>query len=383
MVNKPITILYLIDTHMPLPDEPSPGGAETQLRLLAMSLDPKRFRPFVIGLDPRIPARRERIGDVEIMSLPTASFYGPQSFHRLVQMWSIAKNEKIDIIHTFFEKSEIMGWWVKRLARIPVWITSRRDLGFNRKKIYKKFFSYSSGDCAKCVANCEAVKARMIADEGISPEKVTVIYNGIDFDRSDMSSNGSLRKEIGISNDVPLVGMIANMIFEIKGHRYFLEAAKKVVSRLPNAEFVLVGDGRLRNKFEDMAKSFGIEQKIHFLGRRSDIHNILEDLTVSVLCSTSEGLSNVILESMAVGKPVVASRVGGNTELVTDGVTGILVLPADTDALADATISLLGNPDQAVAMGAEGRRIAQEKFSINAMVKNHETLYKELIQRRR
>lgn len=383
MEDNRITILYLIDTYVSPPGESAAGGAEKQLSLLATSLDPSLFRPIIVQLtaNDSLPIKNGHIGIARTFHLPTKKFYSLHGLNQIRKISKLAKDEQVNIIHTFFEKSEVMGWLVKRLAGIPVWVTSRRDLGFKRKEIYDKIFRISSRDCSKCVANCIAVKEQTLQKEGLPEEKVEVIYNGMDFLPYQESYNGNaFRKAIGIDNQTSLVGMIANFNFEIKGHQFFIEAAKKILDQVPNVEFILVGDGALRPRFENLSKELGIRQKIHFLGKRSDIPVILSSLNVSVLCSTNEGFSNVILESMAAGKPVVATNIGGSPEMVTDGVTGYLVPPADSTSLVKAVIDLLQNSNKAEAMGKEGRRLVKEKFTVEAMAKQYEKLYTELIQ---
>lgn len=381
-MDKKITILYLIDTYYPRPDQFVVGGTEKQLSLLASSLSPETFRPIVVQLGHRaIEGRVDTIGNVKVYHFPTRKIYDLHGLSQIKKLSRLAKEEKVDIIHTIFEKAEAMGWLVKRLAGIPVWVTSRRDLGFKRKEIYNKVFRVSSRDCDKCIANCVAVKQQTLQNEGLPEAKVEVIYNGMDSSPYQQSHDGnSLRRELRITEQAPLVGMIANFNFEIKGHRYFIEAAKRISADVPNVEFLLIGDGALRERFEKLSEELGVWKRMHFLGKRNDIPDILSILDVSVLCSTNEGFSNVILESMASGKPVVATDVGGSPEMVMDGVTGCLVPPADSGALARAIIDLLKNPNKAEEMGAEGRRRVHEMFTVEAMTKSYEKLYGELVQ---
>ena len=375
--------MYLIDTCILTPDSPSKGGAEKQLYLLTTSLDPDCFIPIVVQLSPAncLPVAAGNMGAVNLLHFPTRNFYSLQGLSQLSRICRLAKQENVDIIHTFFEKSDVMGWLAARLSGIPVWITSRRDLGFKGKKIFKQIFRFTAPDCDRCVAVCHAVKDQVVQQERLAQEKIEVIYNGLDFSPYRHSSNGkALRNELGASDNVPLLGMVANFNFEIKGHQYFLKAAKSVLGKVPDVKFLLVGDGPLRHKYEEMARQLKIEQKVHFMGRRSEVPSILGNLVISVLSSTSEGLSNVILESMAAGIPVVATRVGGNPELVIDGTTGYLVPPADPPAMAKAIISLLKDQDKATAMGAAGRKLVEEKFTVESMVKSYEHLYKSLTE---
>lgn len=384
-IDRPITIMYLIDTCVIPPDDFREGGAERQLYQLASSLNPEGFRSIVVQLSSNssLPVTTGNLGTLELFHFPTRRLYGLDGLRQLSRLLSLAKNKRVDIVHTFFEKSEVMGWLIARLSGIPIWITSRRDLGFKRKKIYEKVFRFTSKDCKKCIANCHAVKDQMIQQENLPSEKIEVIYNGIDYSGyQEALKDKSLRVELGIVDGTPLGGMIANFNFEIKGHSYFLQATKSVLEKVPETEFLLVGEGPLRNRYEEMARKLGVKKKVHFLGKRSDIPAILSNLTVSVLSSTSEGLSNVILESMAAGKPVVATKVGGSPEMVMNGVTGYLVPPADSGAIASAIIDLLQNPDKAIAMGSAGRKVVKEKFTVVTMVKKYEELYASLLEHR-
>jgi glycosyltransferase involved in cell wall biosynthesis len=383
--NKPITVMYLIDTYISLPDSPLKAGAEKQLYLLASFLNPKYFKPIVVQLSPSnsLPVNTGNIGNIELFHFPTRRLYSFSGIRQLSRLSSFAKSKNVNIIHTFFEKSEVMGWLTARFSKIPIWITSRRDLGFKRKKIYGRIFRFAAKDCKKCIANCHAVKDQTIQQENLPPEKIEVIYNGLDLSEYQQTlKNKSLREELGLVNGTLLVGLIANFNFEIKGHVYFLGAAKKILEKVPDAKFVLVGDGPLRARYEEVVRELNIKKDVYFLGIRTDVPAIISNLDVSVLSSTNEGFSNVIMESMAAGKPVVATNVGGSKEMVADGVTGYLIPPADSQSMANAIIDLLENPDKAMAMGFAGRKVVKEKFTVEAMVKKYEELYFSLLKDR-
>jgi glycosyltransferase involved in cell wall biosynthesis len=383
--SKPITLMFIIDTYISMPNDSLNGGTEKQLYLLASSINSENFKPIIVQLSPEasLPVAKGHIGNLELFHYPTRRLYGSDGLRHLGHLRSLAKNNKVDIIHTFFEKSEVMGWLAVRLSGIPVWITSRRDLGFKRKRIYDKIFRLTSKDCKKCIANCNAVKDKVIQQENLPPEKIEVIYNGLDLSEYRQTlKNESLREELGVVNGTLLVGLIANFNFEIKGHIYFLGAAKKILEKVPDAKFVLVGDGPLRPRYQEVARELNLNNNVYFLGKRTDVPTIISNLDVSVLSSINEGFSNVILESMAASKPVVATKVGGSPEMVTNGVTGYLVPPADSQSMANAIIKLLQNPDEAKTMGAAGRKIVQEKFTVEAMVKSYERLYVSLLEDR-
>lgn len=380
--NEPITVMYLIDTSVSLPNTHWRGGAEKQLYLLASSLNSGKFKSLVVQLSPddSLPISRGEIYGLELFHFPTRRWYGLSGVRQLGRLWLLAKKRKVHIIHTFFEKSEVMGWLTARLAGIPIWITSRRDLGFKRKIIYDKIFRFSSMNCNRCIANCDAVKNTIARQKGLPGDRIEVIYNGLDLSLYEGSTNHQgLRKELEIKSGIPLVGMIANFNFEIKGHVYFLRAAKKILDEIPNVKFVLVGDGPLRPGYEALTRELNIEKQFYFLGKRADVPSILSDLDISVLSSTSEGFSNVILESMAAGKPVIATDVGGSREMVINTVTGYLVPPADPSGMATAITALIQNPEKAKAMGFAGRKVVREKFGVEIMIKKYEELYSSLL----
>jgi glycosyltransferase involved in cell wall biosynthesis len=378
-MNKPAVILYLIDTFISAPGISSSGGAEKQLFQLATGLNPALFRPILIQLAPNrsLPVAVGRIGNAEWVHLPIRRLYTGEGICRIGQICRMARLEDAQIIHTFFEKSEVAGWLASVFSPIPVWVTSRRDLGFKRKKVYRDIFKFSSRRCDRVVANCLAVKDRAVQEENLPAGKIEVIRNGLDLSQYELPlQNGLLRKELGLSPDTPLVGMVANFNFEIKGHRYLIEAAKALSAE---ATFLLVGDGPLRSRYEQMVRELGLGGKVRFLGKRNDIPSILSGLDIAVLSSTSEGLSNVILESMAAGKPVVVTDVGGNSELVRNGVNGYLVPPADSRSMAGAIDRLLRNPGEAARMGRAGKSMVQDEFSPQHMVERYEKLYAALL----
>ncbi len=377
--------MYLIDTYVSAPGNPSKGGAEKQLYLLASGLNPEDFRPAVVQLSSgnSISIATGASSSLELVHFPTGRFYGLKGVRQIGRLISFAKQRKVDIIHTFFEKSEVMGWVVARLSKVPIWVTSRRDLGFNRKEIYDSLFGLTGRGCKRLVANCQAVKEQVIQGGKFPGEKVEVIYNGLDFSVYEKThENGRLKEGLGIENGSPVIGMVANFNFEIKGHRYFLEAAKKINEKFRDTKFLLVGDGPLKHRYEEMAKELGVKESVLFLGKRGDVPALLSSLDVSVLTSTSEGFSNVILESMAAGKPVVATNVGGSKEMIEDGITGRLVPPADSQSLANAIIDLLQSSGKARAMGSAGRKVVEDKFTVEAMVKKYEELYFSLLKER-
>jgi glycosyltransferase involved in cell wall biosynthesis len=165
----------------------------------------------------------------------------------------------------------------------------------------------------------------------------------------------------------------------VKNQSLFLQAAERLASRFPETEFVLVGDGPYRADLERMAEKLGIAHRVKFLGERHDMQEVLATLDISVVASNSESLSNVIMESMAAGKPVIATRVGGNAELVREGETGLLIPRQDVDALVNALEKLLTEPRSRQQMGQRAHMLARRDFCLDRVSSQYEQLYASLL----
>jgi glycosyltransferase involved in cell wall biosynthesis len=225
--------------------------------------------------------------------------------------------------------------------------------------------------------NSKAVSEDVIYRDKVDPRKLVLIYNGIDtvpFD-SAASMRERIREEMGVRRSEAVVTVVANLI-PYKGHSDFLKSAGMVADELTNVSFWLVGADRgIQSGLELTASRLGIGDRVNFMGERQDVPRVLAASDLSVLASHEEGFSNVILESMAAGLPVVATRVGGNPEAVLDGVTGWLVPPRRPEELATKMIDLLHDPEKAKKWGKRGRARVRDLFSVERMVAAHLELY--------
>jgi glycosyltransferase involved in cell wall biosynthesis len=213
---------------------------------------------------------------------------------------------------------------------------------------------------------------------------VTVIYNGLDFRR--IASNASRSEALATLGLRPepnsrFISIVANMRHEVKDYPMFLRAARQVKEAVPEAAFLLAGEGELQDSLEQMANDLGIQNSTYFLGRCENIGALLGVSEVCVLSSKAEGFSNSILEYMAAARPVVATNVGGAAELITEGETGHLVTAGDDEMMAARLVSLLQDPQTARAMGQAGKRLVEKKFSCDAQRASTEELYNRLLQR--
>src|SRR5207247_829574 len=195
-------------------------------------------------------------------------------------------------------------------------------------------------------------------------DRITVIPLGLDLEPylHAETRRGEFRGEMGLSSGTRLVGIVGR-IFPVKNHALFLESAARTAAQEPAASFVVVGDGALRPTLEKQARELGITDRVLFTGWRQDLPRICADLDVLVVSSDNEGTPVSAIEAMAAGCPVVATRVGGLPDLITDGETGCLVSPRDPDGLATAVLALLQDPQVASRMGQAGRAVVRERFT--------------------
>jgi glycosyltransferase involved in cell wall biosynthesis len=231
----------------------------------------------------------------------------------------------------------------------------------------------------RVITSGETVKA-MIARAGVPARRIDAIAAGYDPARFHAGVSGTaVRKELGL--DGPVVGLVANLRGS-KGHRYFLDAARDVLAELPQTRFLIVGDGVAFEEVRRRVSELGLQAQVIMTGFRRDVPEVMAALDVLVLPSIrSEAVSQVILQALALGTPVVGTTVGGTPDVVRDGVSGLLVPPADAPALAAAIVKLLRDPARARAMGRAGQALVQAQYTIDAMMGRTTSVYSELLDR--
>lgn len=347
------------------------GGSERQFATVAKSLNHERFMVRLGCLKRRGPFL-EGLEDVAEFNAG-GSFLTLQSHIKRIALARHLRAHKVAIANSFDFYSNLMMIPVARLAGVPIVIGSHRQLG--------NFFSpmqFRAQDmvfhlCDRIICNSGASAAQLL-DRGLPSRKIVIIPNGLP-NAAFADAEPSLPRRPGVLR----VGMIARMNYPVKNYPMLLRAAARLHPKFPNLEFLLIGDGPLRPELEQMARQLGIEQSVMFLGTRHDIAAVLASMDIAVLTSTSESLSNVILESMAAGKPVVATQVGGNAELVRDGETGFLIPTNDDERLAGAIEHLLERPALRLEWGRRARELAAANFSLSRARDRYEELYSALI----
>ncbi len=378
-MNERITVLFPI-TDLAM------DGAQRQLLELVKGLDKKRFKPVVLTLHPGGPLEREfkQVPDVEVISLERKGKY---DLLCLFKVLGILRKMKIDIVQPFLTPATLFGLLPALLRRTPVKIVTERSgpgkrndhLGY---RIYLKAEDFLTRFADWAVPNSHAGQEYLV-QRGIKPSRIRVIYNGINLSRLTADDEGveQVRRRLDLPPHGRVVGMMARL-FPVKGHAIFLQAAALINQVMPDTRFALVGDGPLRSHLEDMTQELGLASKAVFFGEQRDVGTYLSAFDIAALTSETEGCSNSLLEAMALGKPVVATDVGGNRELVRHGETGFLVPRGDAEPLAQAIIALLQDPDTAEAMGQRAKERVVTQFSLERMVHQYQSLYEETLRQR-
>ena len=300
----------------------------------------------------------------------------------LYKLYKFMKNEEFDIVHTHMYRSNTPGRIAAKFAGIPVIIANLHNIDTWKSRKHFLIDKILSRYTDKIIAVSDAVKKFNIKNSGIISDKFITIYNGIDIEEFNKDFDyQAKREELGISEDELLVGIFARL-YPQKGHKYFLEAASKINKFVSNVKFMIVGEGPLESELKEQAMKLGIRGKVIFTGLRDDIPELLHIIDVSVLSSFIEGFSNIILESMAAGKPVVVTNVGGNSEAVIDGENGFVVPPANSDKLANAITKVLDNKQLRIDMGRKARERVT-KFSVQEMARQTDILYTTCLAKKR
>ena len=360
------------------------GGTENQVVTLLRHLHRKTHLGHVFALEPggRLQGVLNDLG-VSVYSgdLKHTDFYKAPWKLLLSQLKLISVLRRIrpQVVHSFLPLATSMGALAGRVTNVPSIIISRRALAAHQERhaILKPVDRLANVWSHRVTVNSKAVWEDAIRRDHIDPLKLTLIYNGVDSEplESAQSQRTAVRRHLGLKDHEPVVIVVANLI-PYKGHAELIRAAKQVITKIPESRFLLAGEDRgILKELENQVKAMGISERVMFLGQRNDIPQLLAASDLSVLASHEEGFSNVVLESMAAGLPVVITDVGGNREAVLDGVTGWLVPPGDPAAMAEKIILTLNDLAGAKILGLQGRMRVKQLFTVEQMVDAHLKLY--------
>ena len=365
-------LLIMVDTNVG-----GKGGAETHLWNLLSGIDQSKLSVDVIYFDADeldVENSRKKIQGVNFYRIPVRKLFSLSSVKYIKEIYAHMKSGNYDCVISFFETSDILAATLGGLAGIEKRVSNRRDTGFKNSKKIEFLYRYINRFFTHFIAVSEAVKESIIS-QGVNPEKVQVVYNAVDLRSFGNADGDRIRQETGIQNDEMVFGMVANLN-PVKNHISVIEALSNIHKEGYKPHLVLAGEGVSRQELEIKVASLNLTSYVHFLGTRNDVVDILDSFDVFILASHTEGLSNALLEAMASRRAVIASRVGGNVEVVEDGVDGILV-STESSSIATAMKKLMDSEELRNKMANNAFSHVGRQFSLDKML----TSYMNIINR--
>jgi glycosyltransferase involved in cell wall biosynthesis len=347
-------------------DNLSRAGTETQLLALIRHLDRSTIEPTLVLLDGDNDLSRSLEPDCPLIRLGVRKLVGLRTAKAALRLRRFWRQYRPDIAQIYFLDSAYFGVPIARLCGINKVVRVRNNLGYWLTRRHRILNRLLRSRVDVTLTNSEAGREQLLA-EGLSPERIAVIENGVDLPTFQLVNSASERV---------VVGCVANLR-PVKNLAGLLRAAKRVCDRHPTARFAVAGGGEQRAALEALKDSLGLSDQFNFLGPIADVPTFLRGISIAVLPSLSEGMSNAILEYMAAGKAIVATDVGANRAVLGDA--GVIVPPGDDAALADAILNLLNDPAETVRLGAAARARAEERYSRAAMCRRFEAFYRGLV----
>lgn len=355
------------------------GGTEMQMVQVALRLDPRRYHVRVACLRASGPLIGPlQAAGIEILEFTKGrTFTSFQSLYQLLRLAWYIHRERIDVVHAHHLGANLMAVPAARLARAPVILSSLRNLAHLpwytpfRRKFMRLVYRLSTG----VVANSEAIGRLLVEQFQVPADRVHIVHNGVDCERFPSFKSGRRQLHFNVGSEAKLIVNVANMHSPVKGHTDLIEAARTVCASIPQARFVFIGDGEQRPHLQEQVHQAGLDEFFVFLGNRDCIPELLSCCDLFVLASRAEGFPNALLEAMAAGLPVVATRVGGVPEIVEDGRSGLLVSPGNAAALAGAVIQLLQDPSAAARLATAGQQRVRKQFSLDRLIQDLHHLY--------
>ncbi|RZB30171.1 MAG: hypothetical protein SRB1_02451 [Desulfobacteraceae bacterium Eth-SRB1] len=369
MHNK-MTIMYVIDDLLV-------GGAQNVLLTTINALNKRKFKIFVVALfgSNGLANEMESAG-AEVIFLHMAHKF---DLIRVLKLIKAIREKKIMLVHTHLLIANFWGRLAARLAGTKIIISTLHNYFYHRKSLNLIIERAIYPITTKIITVSEDMKKWFIREEKPDKDKFITIYNPIDLNEFPGVINcQNIKKELNIDNNYPVLGNIQPMRQKNK-QQFLVHAMSQIVKVFPNVKLLMVGDGPLKNDMERLVDKLGLGKHIIFLGFRHDISEILSAIDIFVSCPIYEAFGMVILEAMAMKKPVVTTRVGGIPEVVLENETAVLVDPQNPDQLSTAIINLSQDKERSQQLGVMGRKRAEELFSSEFIVRKIEALYEELI----
>jgi glycosyltransferase involved in cell wall biosynthesis len=354
------------------------GGGERIVLKLAVLLPNYGYRASILTFSAHPESAALKSPPCPIYLLPLQRTYDLTALRAALEFRGFLKRQKVQIVHTFFESSDLWAGLVTKTMSKAKLVWARRDMGILRTRKHHIAYRLMADAPDAVFAVSEQVRRHSIEVDRIDPARVQTIYNGLNLE--DWNTAPRPAKAQGEF----LVTTVGN-IRRVKGHDVFIKAAAAIVPHFPKVSFSIAGDvlePAYFTELQDLVQDLKLANHFRFDGGVTNLRQHLAAADIFVLPSRSEGFSNAIVEAMAASLPVVATEVGGNAEAVNDGISGFLVPSEDPAALSAAIIRLLSDPSQARAMGAAGRSLVAERFTVEAMMNRTASAYSNLLSGR-
>jgi glycosyltransferase involved in cell wall biosynthesis len=358
------------------------GGAEVFLLSLLRNLNRLNFSPEVLSIYGGGVLQKE----FEDIGVPThvMHFRGLADSLSYLRLYKLMRARRYEIVHTKLFHADFVGRVCGRLAGVPAIFSSIENVHdwtkeHTLRQSLKELVCRSTARVNhRIIAVSDMIRDALVHRIGIAPERIEVIHNSVDVNIFDPQTvQGSLKQELGLSDRDNLVGIIGTLN-KNKNQKTLIEAAKHILTKNRNVHFILAGRGEQKD-LRGLSEQLGIAAQIHFLGARRDIPQVLKSLDIYVMTSFSEGISISLLEAMAMKRGVIATRVGGNPEIISSDEFGVLVPPNRPDILAMEVSDLLGQPDRLLQLGENARKRVMEEFNLVSTVARYEQLYRTAV----
>lgn len=376
MPDSKIRVLYVVENT-------TFGGGERGFGQLSTAINKNRFQPLMAAHPGGQLEKLAHKQGVRFFPLDMSSKFNVKTIAKLSK---IIKENRINIVHSmgsradFFARIACRNILSARVICTIAMLVEGYDVSGSRKAYYKFADWYSSRYVAHYITVSEALKLSLVRKHKIPEEKVSLIYNGVELDRynPEKFKSSGLRQSLGIKDDYTIVGSVGRLVYQ-KGFRYLIEAARILHQKNYKIRVVIVGQGPEENNLKHMAETSGIINICAFMGQRFDIPQLLADFDIFVLSSVLEGLPRVVIEAMAMAKPIVATDLDGVREELVHNRTGLIVQPENPEALAETIIQLIKNKKKADQLGIEARKSARLRFDLKQTVSNVEKLYQSVL----
>ena len=347
-------------------------GGQNQVLVTVLGLRAVGHRAMLVA-HPRGELRRRAEEGLEFLPL------APMTEMDLTAAWRLSRavqQLRPDVIHAHDPHGVAMAALALSMSTMktkPPLVASRR-VDFHLRGSALSRWKYRQVDLFICAS--EAIRTMLLGD-GVEPARAVTVHEGIDLGHVAAAPAAPLHQELWLPHGAPIVGNVAALVPH-KGQKHLVDAAAMVVQHVPDARFVIAGEGELRSALEHQVRHLGLEKHVMLAGFRPDILSVHKAFDIFVMSSVTEGLGTSVLDAMACGRPVIGTRAGGIPEVVEDGVTGILVPPRDPHAMADAIVRLLKDEALRLRMGGAGLSLANARFSAERMVQDTISVYERI-----